>query len=281
MAKLGDTKAIEDIKKELAKKDENYNKQKIESDKLRDELTALNKKYSDITTKIKSNEDAQEQLKSYYTKLSEKNGELENLQTKNSQLTSELKNLTDRYNDSLKNSDKELAKTNEQLNKQLAELDNKYKNISALYNDSIKNRDKERGSLDKMYRDDLEKEKNKLKEEFAKQLQNLRNDMIVEKEIEKNKKDVEKVDIKNKFVARIIELVDESVTFQFLDPNFVKNVRKGDSLKIVRYISKTNEELDIGMIELTFSDKNSLFARGRIVDLAKNQTIQINDLLKN
>lgn len=281
MAKLGDTKAIEDIKKELAKKDENYNKQKIESDKLRDELTALNKKYSDITTKIKSNEDAQEQLKSYYTKLSEKNGELENLQTKNSQLTSELKNLTYRYNDSLKNSDKELAKTNEQLNKQLAELDNKYKNISALYNDSIKNRDKERGSLDKMYRDDLEKEKNKLKEEFAKQLQNLRNDMIVEKEIEKNKKDVEKVDIKNKFVARIIELVDESVTFQFLDPNFVKNVRKGDSLKIVRYISKTNEELDIGMIELTFSDKNSLFARGRIVDLAKNQTIQINDLLKN
>jgi len=279
IGKLGDTKAIDEIKKDLAKKEEQLNKEKADADKIKEDLLSITKKFNELKEKIKGDEE--QLLKNYHIELAEKDNALNREKEKSTKLSNDLTDITNRFNELQDKNKKEQGKNVDILNKQLIELDKKFNDLSGLYNDAVKNREQEKQRLKNEYDELLEQEKQKLKEEFSKQLQNLKNERTVDKEIEKNKKDLEKVELKNKFVARIIELMDESVTFQFLAPDFTVKVKKGDKLKIVRFISKTNEEIEIGTIELTFSDKNSLFARGKIISLQKNQSIQVNDLLKN
>ncbi len=272
-----------DFLKKLSELEDKTNLYSSKTKELEDQNEKLVKKTQELETANKElgeKSTDKSEIEKIKKELAEKEEGIEKERKENAKIKEELSSLAKKYGDLEEKIKSGQGSNAAELNKQLSELQKKYSELEKQIVDNKSILDKQSAELDKKYKEEIAIEKQNLKEEFIKQLENLRNEKKVELEIEKSKKEGEKVKLENKFVARIIELIDSSVTFQFLASDFTTKVSKGDILKIVRFDLKTNSEIEIGLIEISFSDRNSLFARGKIKEVFDKQSIRVNDLLK-
>jgi len=272
-------------------------------------IKEIQDKDSQITTKIKEIGDKDREISDRLKEISdrdkqitEKNKELENfallkkqLEEKENELKAEKENLN-KVKQELVDLSKKLNELEEKLkvagkedvaklSQQLSDLQVKYSGLEKELVETRNNVEIKRAEIEEFYKKqkniEVEQEKQKLREDFVKELSKLKNEKLVSDEMDKNKKQEDSYQVV-RFIGRIVELIDDSMTFQFLSIEIVKTINKNDKLKIIRFVQegKEKKEVEIGEVQLTFTDPNSLFGRVKIISIKENASIQVNDLLK-
>jgi hypothetical protein len=272
------------------------------------DMDNIKKQYEDQIVSLKKNntgktsQEELDKLKTFYeTQLKQKNKEIE-------KINNDLKNSAVAINAEDLNKEKEnVAKLKQQLfdlykkygeleqksrkpdvkadNTQLNELQKKYQALQSELDASRNSLDAKVREIEKQSQDEIKRqvdiEKERLQKEFNEQIKTLSK----QNSSSNNTDNSPTVDINNLqtvYVARVIEIVDDAVTFQFLSADMIKKVKTGDRLKISRLtknFSGEYKESQIGEIEIILINEKSLFGRGKIGASLKN-AVQTNDLLK-
>jgi hypothetical protein len=195
----------------------------------------------------------------------------------------------------------------DKLRQQLATLQDDYKILEREKDTAREYEKKYRAAM----QEEIEKEKERLRKEYEDQLADIRNSFSIDESVlnAEEKRIIESLTTsttidggsdalsntdgeesfertivwEDKLFARIIELIDDTVTFQFLSLNLIPAVREGDTVKIIRFSGNgsSREEVIIGYLTITYINPKSLYGRGRIDRYNGSNSIQTNDLLKN
>nr|MBP7554463.1 hypothetical protein [Spirochaetota bacterium] len=229
----------EKIKNELARIEKELQNEKVNSQKLKEQLVETYKKYSELETK---------------NKLS------------SGELADKYKNMYDKLQEDYKKLDNELKKSRSDKENYENTLTNK---IRAEYEEKFK------------------QDKQELIKNFNIELDKLNKMILLQNKIDNAKKytdrDTETGDKSNtKLLARIVDKIGDSVSFQFFSLDSVSKVKRGDILTIVRIakIGSDNRELVVGKIEVTHTDTKSIYGRGVSKSNESGYDIEINDLIR-
>ncbi|HOF00411.1 MAG TPA: hypothetical protein PK385_09820 [Spirochaetota bacterium] len=229
----------EKIKNELARIEKELQNEKINSQKLKEQLVETYKKYSELETK---------------NKLS------------SGELADKYKNMYDKLQEDYKKLDSELKKARSDKENYENTLTNK---IKAEYEEKFK------------------QDKQELIRNFNIELDRLNKIILLQNKIDNAKKysdkDTESGDSLNtKLLARIVDKIGDSVSFQFFSLDSVSKVKRGDILTVVRIakIGGDNKELIVGKIEVTHTDVKSIYGRGVAKSANSGFDIEINDLIR-
>ena len=80
-----------------------------------------------------------------------------------------------------------------------------------------------------------------------------------------------------KQIAKIIEILNDSITFQFNNQNLSSLIKKGDKISATRDLG--GNLIDIGTLKVTNVSPFSTFGRADIENLASGMSLRTGDIL--
>lgn len=122
--------------------------------------------------------------------------------------------------------------------------------------------------LEQRYNDQLEKEKFKLRSQYNEKLNKIEDDVA-----EGKQSDLSGI----KQIAKIIEILNDSITFQFSNQNVSSAIKKGDRLNVLRDLG--GNLISIGTLKVTNISPFSTFGRADIEKLTAGMSLHTGDIL--
>ncbi|MCG8571525.1 MAG: hypothetical protein MJB14_15425, partial [Spirochaetes bacterium] len=255
---------------------------------LKSEIEVLEDKYNTTSQNLSGRlANSESQLTNTRISLTEREKELEDQKQYTGQLKNQLLDLYAKYEVLEKKAELAVDEDKKELKTQLETLEKKYNLLEKEYRKATYSeadiRKQIEAQIQEEYQQKLTLEKKRLQQEFATEIDKLKNIKVIEKEIAASEKadttDFPVATSDRKIIARIIEVIGTSVSFQFLSNILISEINMGDTIEIIRFSS--GEEKVVGSIKITYIPGDSLFGRGRIFSVKSGFTPRINDLLKN
>ena len=122
--------------------------------------------------------------------------------------------------------------------------------------------------LEERFNTQLEEEKFRMRSEYNEKLNRIEDDVTSGKT--SDLKDV-------KQIAKIIEILNDSITFQFNNQNLSSLIKKGDKISATRDLG--GNLIDIGTLKVTNVSPFSTFGRADIENLASGMSLRTGDIL--
>lgn len=122
--------------------------------------------------------------------------------------------------------------------------------------------------LEQRYNNQLEEEKFKLRSQYNEKLNKIEDDVAEGKQSDLSE---------TKQIAKIIEILNDSITFQFSNQNVSSTIKKGDRLSVMRDLG--GNMISIGTLKVTNVSPFSTFGRADIEKLTAGMSLRTGDIL--
>lgn len=257
---------ISELEKNRANIQNKFNEQKLEMEKLHKALTEYEKELEkrklfsigkDKVIAEKNDEIIELKKNVENLKKSDSYNEHETLKS-----TEEKYQLLQKQLENILKEQSELQKSIEQIKNQNSFLANeseiwktKYENIEQNFNNRVK------------------EEKHKLKSKYNEKLDKITEDIASNKTAEYEKENFKK----GQHAGRIIEILNDKITFRFDDERFSKQLTNGDKLLVVRDLG--GNLVTIGTLEITNVSAFSIFGRAVADELKTGMNVHTGDYI--